>query len=140
MKIESIIKKDERSMASGVAIGVLLSVMVSLLLAVGTAGLIINEKLSEGRIHYCALIITLISGTVGGFVAGKVVGSKYAVVTGLTGLVYWLVLIAVGILFFDGGFNMLWTSTAAIAVGVAASCVLCITGTRGRGKRKRLAR
>lgn len=140
MKNKSVIKKDEKSMTSGVAIGVLLSVMSSLLLAVGTAGLITNEKLSEGGIHYFALLITLISGMVGGLVAGKIVGSKYAVVTGLTGLVYLLVLIAVGILFFDGGFNMLWTSTAAIAVGAAASCVLCITGTRGRGKRKRVTR
>lgn len=140
MKIKSVIKKDERSMATGVAIGVLLSVMISLLLAMGTAGLITNEKLSEGGIHYFTLIITLISGMVGGLVAGKIVGSKYAVVTGLTGLVYLLVLIAVGILIFDGGFNMLWTSAVAIAVGVSISCVLCITGTGGRGKRKRLTR
>lgn len=140
MKIKSVIKKGERSMASGVAIGVLLSVVISLLLAMGTSGLITKEKLSEGGVHYFALIITLISGMVGGLVAGKVVGSKYAVVTGLTGLAYLLVLISVGILFFDGGFNMLWTSTVAIAVGVAVSCVLCITGTRGRGRRKRLTR
>ena len=104
MKIKSVIKKGERSMASGVAIGVLLSVVISLLLAMGTAGLITKEKLSEGGVHYFALIITLISGMVGGLVAGKVVGSEYAVVTGLTGLAYLLVLISVGILFFDGGF------------------------------------
>ena len=140
MKIKSVTEKNGCSMASGVAMGVLISVFISLLLAMAVAALITNEHLNEGGMRYFAYIITLISGVIGGIAAGKKVRSKYALVTGLTGLVYCLLLIGAGILFFNGGFKMLWPSVAAIAAGVAVSCVVCIAGSGGKGRRKRLTR
>lgn len=140
MKIKSVSEKDGRSIASGVGIGVLISVFISLILAMAVAALIANDNLSENGMGYFALIIALISAAVGGIVSGKKVGGKYALATGLTGLLYCLVLICVGILFFDGEINSLWTSIVAITVGVVASCVICITGSGGKRRRKKRTR
>lgn len=136
MKIEG----GSSSMISGMSAGILASILTSIILAMLTAVLVINEKFSENGMHYFSFGITLVSSMIGGLIAGKRMGGKYALATFLTGGIYYLVLIGVGILLFDGLASGVWTILAAIGIGSICACTICITGkSRGR-KRKTFSR
>lgn len=126
-----------RSMISGMSTGVLASVLTSVILAMLTAIMVINEMLSENMMHYASFIITLASSVIGGLLAGKKIGGKYALATFLTGGVYYLVLMGMGILFFDGLTVGVWTILTAIVIGSFCACAICITG-KGRGGRRKM--
>jgi putative membrane protein (TIGR04086 family) len=120
--------------------GVLASVLSSVVLAMLTAIMVINEKLSEDMIHYASFVITLVSSVVGSLLAGKKIGGKYAMSTFLTGGVYYLVLMGTGILFFDGLTAGVWTILTAIVIGSFCACAICIMGKGRRGRRKMIYR
>ncbi len=129
--------KNERSFAAGVSIGTLVSLMLSVFLAMIIAALILNERIGERAIEYIAPIIMLLSTLTGCIIAGQLIDEKLAVASGVTGIIYLLILVGVGILFFDGGFHNLWTSILSIAIGCVISCAICIRGKGSRTKRKR---
>jgi putative membrane protein (TIGR04086 family) len=101
-----------------------------------TAVLIINEKFSENGMHYFSFGITLASSMIGGLIAGKRMGGKYAFATFLTGGIYCLVLIGAGILLFDGLTSDVWTTLVAIGIGSICACAICISG-KGRGRKRK---
>lgn len=132
--------KNEKSFGIGISVGAVVSLIFSLILAMIIAAFIVNERIGEGAIKYISPIIALIATMAGCVVATRLVGEKLAIVSGFTGIVYILILIGIGILFFDGGFHNLWTSVLSIAVGCAISCTICIRGNRSKTKRKRAYR
>ena len=140
MTNKRIAEKDSRPVAAGVGVGVFTAVLASVLLAMIIAALIVNERVIEKTMYYFTFATHLIAALAGGVAAAKRTGGKYALVSGLTALVYCLILIGAGILFFDDGFRNLGTSVAAIAIGCAGSCTLCISGRGRRRRRKRVAR
>ena len=127
----------ERSVASGIGIGVIISFVLSLLLTMVVTTLIEGEKLGDSSTNYAIMVITFISVLIGGVVSNRLVNKKMAITSTITGLIYLLIFVGMGILFFDGGFHNLWTRLLTVIVGCGASCAICITGKGSRGKRKR---
>ena len=109
---------------------------VSMLLAV----IVVNERVGENMIEYLTPIITLIASLAGCIVAGKQIKERLAIVITIIGVIYLLILMGMGILFFEGGFHNFWTSLLSIAVACAVSCAICIRGCRGERKRKKAYR
>lgn len=140
MTNKRIAEKGNRPVAAGIGVGVFTAILTSILLAMIIAVLIVNERVNEKIMYYFTFATQLIATLAGGFAAAKRTGGKYALVSGLTALVYCLILIGAGILFFDGGFRNLGTSVAAIVIGCAGSCTLCISGQGRRRIRKRVTR
>lgn len=132
--------KIEHSIGAGVSAGSVVSLVLSVILAMIVAALIVNERIGESAIKYISPIIVLIATMAGCIIGAGLVGEKLAVVSGITGVVYLLILIGTGILFFDGGFHNLWTSILSIIVGCVSSCAICIRGKGSKTKRKRAYR
>lgn len=140
MKTKRAAERNDQSVIAGVIIGVLVAMLVSILLAMILAVLVVNERVSEDTMHYYAFVILLVATLVGGLFAAKQTRGKCALASGLTALVYCLLLVGAGILFFDGGLQNLWTSVTAIAVGYVGACALRISGQGRTRGRKRFAR
>ena len=128
--------KKERSLSGGIFIGTGVSLIISVVLSMIAAALIVNERVSENGIGYITPIISLIATMAGCIIAARFVGQKLAIISGATGIIYLIILIGIGIMFFDGGFHNMWTSILSIGVGCAVSCAICIRG-KGSGKRRK---
>lgn len=94
--------------------------------------LIIREMLQETSIGYCAMGVILIASGLASFMAARSAGKGIAYLAGLSGLIYFAVLIGANALFFKGEFQ---------AMGVTALLVLAGSGTSmllaGRNKKTR---
>lgn len=132
--------KNEQSFFAGIGIGTLVSLLLSVILSMIIATLVLNERVGEVKIELMSRIVMLISSLFGCIIAIRLNGGKLAIVSGTTGIIYLLVLVGVGILFFDGGFHNIWTSILSVIVGCVASCAICIRGKGSRIKRKRANR
>ena len=125
---------------TGVGFGIAVSVFLSVLLAMLLTTMVLNERAGECTIEYAVPVIAFVSSLAGSVVAGKMAREKVAILAGVTGAAYILILIGMGILFFDGGFHNLWSSLLSVVAGCVVSCAICIRGGRSGSKRKRVYR
>ena len=129
--------KNKQSFATVLSIGTLTSLLLSAALSMIIATFVLNERIGEDAIGFLSRIIMMISSALGCIIAIRLNAEKLAIVSGVTGIIYLLILIGTGILFFDGGFHNVWTSVISIAVGCVLSCTICIRGKGSLIKRKR---
>ena len=132
--------KSKQSFATVVSIGTLTSLLLSVVLSMIIATLVLNERIGEDAIGLLSRIVMMISTALGCIIAIRLNAEKLAIVSGITGIIYFLILIGTGILFFDGGFHNIWTSVISVAVGCVVSCAICIRGKGREMKRKRASR
>lgn len=125
------------SFGAAVAWGMLVCVVINLLLGMVLASVVSNERLGENNIGYVTPAIILLSTVAGAVTAGKLHNEKIAILTGTTGALHLLMLIATGIILFDDGFHNIWTSLLAIVLGCLIACAICIRGKGNGLKRKR---
>lgn len=133
-------EKAPRPMAGSIGLGVLISVLLSILLAAGIAMLMLSEHLKEENIQLYSFIVIFISVFTGGLSACGLAKEKYAMMSGITALVYLLLLVCASVFVFEGGLNNIWTSALVIALGYVLSCVVCIVSTGRKPHRKRTTR
>ncbi len=127
---------DSVSLMKGIGIGVITAAIVSLLLSVVITILLINEYIDVYPLRYYTLGITVIGSLSGCMTSGKLTKDGVAIAAGLTGATYLFLLIAIGILAFDTGFDKVWTGLIAVIVGCVISCAFCIR-QKGVGKRRK---
>ena len=132
--------KNKQSFATVLCIGTLTSLLLSVVLSMIVATLVLNERIGEDAIGLLSRIIMMISSELGCIIAIRLNAEKLAIVSGITGIIYLLILIGTGILFFDGGFHNIWTSIISVTVGCVLSCAICIRGKGSVIKRKRTNR
>lgn len=136
MKTKTTTNRVSNTMVRNVATGVLISMTVCVLLAIAATSLMIGERLKEDQMNIITLVIIFIAVITGATAAGKIANGRYALITALTGFLFLLILMCLGIIFFDGGFSGIWTSAASTVAGIAVSCLICITETGGKRKKK----
>ena len=136
MKTKTTTNRVSNTMVRNVATGVLISMTVCVLLAIAATSLMIGERLKEDQMNIITLVIIFIAVITGATAAGKIANGRYALITALTGFLFLLILMCLGIMFFDGGFSGIWTSAASTVAGIAVSCLICITETGGKRKKK----
>ena len=129
-------KKDSSkvsAMAVGIIIGVLVSVLISLVASVILAGLIGAEKMSMGAVEYGSAVILMMASAAGSFTACRKVNHHRTQVCLMTGGAYYLLLLAITSVFYEGKFQGLGITAVSVILGCA---VVALLGIRDKKTRK----
>lgn len=128
------------SMPAGLGMGTLISAGITLLGAMVVAWLVSRETIPESSVGYGTIVILLLSSILGSWAAVKKVKRQRLVVSLLTGLCYFLLLLACTALFFGGQYSGIGVTAIVI---LASSAAVGLMGLKGEGghkmKRKKYA-
>ena len=105
------------SLPSGLAAGAAVSMVVTILVCSLGAWLISSEILAQEYIGYCAIGALLMASILGGMTAMKRTKRKRLPVSLMNGGIYYFMLIALTILFFDGSFRGMGVTLAVVLIG-----------------------
>ena len=129
-----------KSIAAGIGIGTMVSLVISIVLAALVTSLIAREKINENQMNIFSLGIHYAAVLAGAICAYKITYSKCVLVTGLTALVYLLFMCTTAIVVYDGISPSIWTSILAVGLSFLSACTVCISGGMKHKKRKRASR
>lgn len=111
-----------KSLPLSIFIGVLVSLVVTLISAGVQAFLIAEEKMTMSTLGYGALLTVIISVLTGSVTGILTAGNKHLLVSLITAGAYFLCLLSVTALFFGGQYeNLLPTLIAVLGSGLAAA-------------------
>lgn len=122
------------SMPAGLAAGAILSAAFTVLGALIAAHLISKEIIGQDKIGYCSMIILLIASFTGSSIACGKIKRRRLLVSGISCLIYYAMLLAATALFFDGIYEGMGVTVLLIICGSAFSV---ITGSKGQGSGSR---
>lgn len=118
---------------AGIGAGVAAAMGITQVMAAVFAWLIASGKLGEQFVGYGSLITMLAAAAAGAAVAICTVKEKLAITSLATGLVYYLLLIAINAMFFEGRYQAMGVTALVIAGG----CLCVYLAAIGKGKRKK---
>jgi len=118
----------------GIALGVSAALVITILGAVILTALVAGERIALDAFGYGVMVVQFLSALVGAVIAMLKIKHRKMQVCLLTGLAYYLVLLAMNALFFGGQYEGAITSALLILLG---SGVAAIVGTRERNTAKR---
>ena len=125
MKLQThISRKGNNAMITGALIGVGIAIAISLLLSMGLASLVLKGTASMDEPGIYVFLIRALSVFMGSFLATVIVKEKHLQVIGIVAAGYLLVLLAGGIIFYDGSFHNFGTGMLSSLVGGAISCLI----------------
>ena len=124
------------TMPVGIVMGVAVCVAVVLIGAVALAYLVIRETIGLGSVGFGALLIIGLSSAIGAWFATMLVKEKKLLVCGLTALGFYLVLLSITAVFFDGMYAGLGIAAVAILAGAGISLLPGMRGKKGKNKIK----
>lgn len=119
----------------GIAIGLAVSMIWTLLGTAIAAWLLASEKIGEGSERYIILTLLLASSVLGALTSFGIIKQKRFPVCLISGGVYLLSLLAINALFFHGTYSGIVESTLVILAGVLSVVIL---GLKGDKKVKRM--
>ena len=136
MSAKKMRKNTASSIPAGIGIGLLVSMVITLAGAALTAYFIHKETIPEEGMGYGILLTLLLSAAAGAWIAVKRIQRLRMQMCMLSGLCYYLTLLAMTALFFGGEYS---------GMGITALVVLGGCGTvtilgAGGGKRRKLGR
>lgn len=108
---------------AGIGLGSLVGLLLSVLGAAATAALVAGEKMAEQQIPYGTAAVLLLGAFGGAFLASAIAGEKRMIVCIGCGIVFYVVLLCVTALFFDGTYENIW-ETALLVLGSSAAAGL----------------
>ena len=119
-------QRNHTGISMGIGLGIAMSVAITALVSVVTAVLVTGGKWTEEQAIYGSVAALLLSGFSGSMLAAGMAGEKRMVVCLLHGVLYFLMLLCITALVFDGAYENLWgtliivlgSSTAAGLVGI----------------------
>ena len=117
-----------------VALGVISSIVVSLIGVMVLSKLQLEGKVGEGGIRAGLLVLIAVSSLLGSQIAARSEEKRTmlsAMVTGFTGMAF----VLIGGMLLDGPFQNVGPTMIAFGVGVGISCVLCMK-QQGKGSRR----
>lgn len=127
------------SMPVGLALGAAVSLLMTLAGAWFFAYLISREILEEVSIGYCAMFIILLSSITGTSAAMGKIKRRRGHVCGLSGLIYFMMLLSMTALFFGGQYHGVGVTALLIMAGSGTVALLGLRGER-RGHRRKIKR
>ena len=125
------------SVPSGLAAGAIVSMIVTVLICALGAWLIESEIMPQQQIGYCSIAALLLSAILGGMTAAGRVKRKNLMVSLMNGGIYYGLLVALTILFFDGKFQGMGVTLIVVMIGSLAASLLA---NRKPKQRKNLQR
>ena len=124
------------SMAKGVAIGVITSVMVTILSAAILAKLVDAKLLAEEKIGYVILVILLLASYLAGKIAWTKTKRRRLMTCALAGGIYFGVLLSMTALFFGGQYESVGVTALLILAGIGLASLPSLQAGRGGRSRK----
>ena len=101
----------------GLAIGALVSLVITIAGAATTAYLLSAEKIGQGSIGYAAMLIAVLAGAMGAWGAFSAIKRRRLQICMLSGVVYYSILLAMTALFFGGRYRGMGVTLLCILVG-----------------------
>lgn len=109
------------SIPSGIAVGITISFIVLLLGIAFVAKLIDKELLADDKIGYCVMVLLLVTSCIAAMVSYGKIKQKRMFVCILTGIVYFVILLSVTIVFFEGRFSGVAETGGLVICGSAVA-------------------
>ena len=128
------------SIPAGLGVGLLVAVVVTLTGAAFTAWLIASEKIGEGNADYAAMVILGVAAALGALSAAWLVKKQRLQVSILSGLCYYVTLLGMTALFFEGQYQGMGVTAIIVLAVCAIIAFLPTKDSQNRGKRKRIYR
>lgn len=119
----------------GITVGLIVSMISTLIGAAIAAWLLASEKVGEGSVGYIVLILLLISGFLGAMTSCNIIKQKRLPACIISGGVYFLCLLGINALLFQGTYSGVGESALVILAGVLSAALL---GLKNDKKMKRL--
>lgn len=117
-------KANGNTKVVGASIGIGLAVLLSILLSALLANLVIGGSFQEQNASVVIFLIRTLSVLVGGFVATAISEGKPLPLIGIVGIGYLMILIAIGIVFYDGSFKGFLGGVLSAFIGCALACAI----------------
>lgn len=126
------------AMPGGIVLGILVAMVITLLGGVLLTWLIAGERMELGALGYGVMAIQFLGGVTGAVAAMLAVKRQKMQVCLLTGLGYFLVLLASNALFFGGQYEGVLTTGLILLAGCGITAILSCREAKGgkRGRRK----
>ena len=122
---------------AGIAIGTLISLVVSIIGAAVSAWLVSSEKMGEGGIGYAALVVVALAAVSGAWFSTSMIRRLRLQMCLLSGGCYFLCLLAMTALFFEGQYRGIGSVLIAILCGCGIVALAPRTKSQYKSKRKR---
>ena len=137
MVVNQKVSGRSKPMAVGLAIGTVISLIVTLLGACIIANLVLSGKMVAETIGYGAMLIVLFASALGAWISAGLIKRRWMVVCLGTGGSYYLVLLAITALFFGGQYQGLGVTVLLVLGGCGAVGLLGLRGEKTRSKKVR---
>ncbi len=124
------------SIPAGVAIGVFAAIAVMLLGAIAISYLVLSEKVEIENIGILTFGLLAVSSAFGAITADFLTKQKRLLVSGLTALAVFLILLSANIVFFNGEFGKVGLSGLMILIGAGGSLLPMLRKKSGKSKVK----
>lgn len=138
MKKMTLGKKQLVSSGGAIAIGIGISVLITLLLTAGLAALIISSKLQESTVGIIVALIRAIAVFLGVMITTKIKQDKILQSTGIVAGLYILIILGLGIMLYDGSFNSFGFGLLSILVGGLAAYLIRIKPNKRKHTSRRI--
>ena len=113
---------------AGIFAGLITAMFITMLLAAVTAVLIAGEKIGEDKALFGSAASLLLGAAFGGICAANVAGERKMIVCLIHGAAYYVTLLCMTAMFFEGRYENIWI-TGLLILGASVSGLL---GMRGR--------
>lgn len=125
------------SIPKGLAVGAVISMLATIIIAALGAHLIASEILPQEQIGYCSLTALITGSILGAIAASGKVKRRRLMVCLLNGLVYYMILLAITALFFGGQYQGMGVTLITICLGSLAAALITSRDKKERSKRGR---
>lgn len=123
MKQNHTIVGSNKSIITCIGIGLASSIVISLVCTIGLSSLIQKGKINEDG-GLAILIIRTISAAAGCLFATSLYKKKTLPIIGAVCGGYFIVLLAVGLVFLDGSLYKVWQGILSVVVGAVIACLI----------------
>ena len=117
------------AMPVGLAIGGLISLIVTFAGAAATAYLVFNQRIEANGIGYASMIILFLGAVMGAWGAFSCIKKQRLQVSLMSAAVYYLILLAITALFFGGQYQGMGVTAIVILIGALTVALFPAKGT-----------
>ena len=126
------------SLPGGLAVGGMVSLLVTILLLILLCKLIDVNKIRWEDVGYGVLVVLLSASFLGALVSCRKIKRQYLFVSLLCGTVYFALLLCITALFFGGQYEGMTVTALLVFGGSGAAGLVCLG--KGRGRRRKTYR
>lgn len=112
--------------APAVIAGVVVSLMIGIILTLGLTSLVMNGTINDAGAGNWTFVIRTVASAIGCLAGVMLIKKNYLLIAGAVALGYLVMLIAIGIVVYDGSFDNIISGTTSVLLGGVISCLLVL--------------